>query len=495
MENEMRRHLVAYMLVIMAALLTAPAHAANGKEDRLRKAMVKIFTVSAAPNYYAPWRMLDPNQVTGSGCVISGNRIITNAHVVSNAKFIQVQPYGDPDRYNARVKHIAHEVDLAILEVEDKGMFKGISPLKFGKLPDTLDEVLVYGFPTGGTTLSITKGVLSRIEYQTYSHSNSLFLSGQIDAAINPGNSGGPVIKGGRIVGITMQKNIQRGVENIGYMIPTPVIKHVLKDISDSRYDGFPLVGFSYQDLESPALRAKYMMGEGQTGVLVTHVNWNSAARDILREGDVLLSVDGHELANDGTVEFRKSERTDFIYYVHAHQLGEDMKLRVLREGKERDIKVRLAVTAGDAKLVDSYAYDTEPDFFVYGGFLFMPITENYLCTWKNCSAPEQISIYVSRRPTEDKRDMVVMVRALPDETNKGYHSLNNFVVDKVNGLEYVDFEDFYNKVMGLPGEFVTFTDSVKRQVVINRSDAAEARERIMNDYRITRDSSEGLTN
>ena len=66
-------------------------------------------------------------------------------------------------------------------------------------------------------------------------------------------------------------------------------------------------------------------------------------------------------------------------------------------------------------------------------------------------------------------------------------------MIDKVNGLEYVDFEDLHNKVMGLPGEFVTFTDDVKRQVVINRKDAAEARERIMKDYRITRDSSEGL--
>jgi len=490
----MKKHLTAYALLIAAvALLASPAHGANGKEDRLRKAMVKIFTVSAAPNYYAPWRMHDPDQVTGSGCVIDGKRIITNAHVVSNAKFIQVQPYGNPDRYNARVKFIAHEVDLAILEVEDEGMFKDIVPLKFGRLPETLDEVLVYGFPTGGTTLSITKGVLSRIEYQTYSHSNSFFLSGQIDAAINPGNSGGPVIKDGGIVGITMQKNVQAGVENIGYMIPTPVIKHLLKDITDGAYDGFPLVGFSYQDLESPALRAKYMMGKKQTGVLVTYVNWNSAALGILREGDVLLSVDGHDVADDGTVEFRKNERTDFIYYVHAHQLGEDLTLRVLREGSVQEMSVRLAVTAGDTKVIDSYAYDTEPDFFVYGGFLFMPITENYLCTWKNCSAPERISIYLSKRPTKEKRDMVVIVRAFPDEINKGYHTLNNFVVDKINGQDYVDFEDFYNKVMALPGEFLTLTDDVDRQVVIKRPDAAGAHERILGSYRITRDASPGL--
>jgi len=490
----MRRILIAIITLITTMALWVPtAYSANGREDRLRKAMVKIFTVSASHNYYAPWRMHDPNQVTGSGCVIKGKRIITNAHVVSNAKFIQVQPYGDSNRYNAHVMHIAHEVDLAILEVEDESIFNVIKPLEFGKLPDTLDEVLVYGFPTGGTTLSITKGVLSRLEYQTYSHSNSLFLSGQIDAAINPGNSGGPVIKDDRVVGITMQKNIQQGIDNIGYMIPTPVINHFLKDIADSKYDGFPLIGFHYQDMDSPALREKYMMKESQTGVLVSHVNWNSAARGILMEGDVLLSVDGHEIANDGTVEFRKNERTDFIYYVHAHQLGENLALRVLRSGKVHDITVDLAVKAGDTKLVDSYAYDSEPEYFVYGGFIFMPITENYICTWKNCAAPERISIYLGKRPTSQKRDVVVIVRALPDETNKGYHSLNNFVVEKINGVDYVDFRDFYNKTMGLPGEFVTFTDEAKRQVVIDRHKAAEASKRIMKDYRITRDHSGGL--
>ena len=147
----MIKHLISCVLMTIMVLTAAPAQAANGKEDRLRRAMVKIFTVNAAPNYYAPWRMHDPNQVTGSGCIISGKRIITNAHVVSNAKFIQVQPYGDPNRYNARVRHIAHEVDLAVLEVEDVTMFKGRNPLKLGKLPETLDEVLVYGFPTKKT--------------------------------------------------------------------------------------------------------------------------------------------------------------------------------------------------------------------------------------------------------------------------------------------------------------------------------------------------------
>ena len=76
------------------------------------------------------------------------------------------------------------------------------------------DKVAVYGFPTAGDEMSITEGVVSRIEQRNYAHSNANLLTCQIDAAINPGNSGGPVIKNDRIAGVAFQSSM-RG-ENIG---------------------------------------------------------------------------------------------------------------------------------------------------------------------------------------------------------------------------------------------------------------------------------------
>ncbi|MGF3555330.1 MAG: S1C family serine protease, partial [Thermoplasmatota archaeon] len=176
-------------LVFMFFLFTLPALASD-----ISDAIVKVYAVSDPPDYLNPWNMMGPSSVTGSGAIIEGNRILTNAHVVSDLTFLQVRRYGDTQRYPARLLAISHQCDLALITVDDPHFFQGIEPLIIGDLPATNQEVLVYGFPMGGDTLSITKGVVSRIEHQPYVHSSISLLAGQIDAAINPGNSGGPVI-------------------------------------------------------------------------------------------------------------------------------------------------------------------------------------------------------------------------------------------------------------------------------------------------------------
>ena len=155
-------------------------------ETDIRDSIVKIFCVSNSPDYDNPWNRRGPRRGHGSGCVINGNRILTNAHVVSDHTFIQVQLNGRPNKFNARVQFISHEADLALLTVEDPSFFKEVKDLELAELPQVMDKVIVYGFPEGGDTLSTTTGVISRIEHRPYAHSLKRLLAIQIDAAINP---------------------------------------------------------------------------------------------------------------------------------------------------------------------------------------------------------------------------------------------------------------------------------------------------------------------
>jgi S1-C subfamily serine protease len=204
--------------------------------------------------------------------------------------------------------------------VEDAEFFEGEPTLSFGELPEVQQEVLVYGFPMGGDMLSITKGVISRIEHQPYVHSSSAFIAGQIDAAINPGNSGGPVLVDDKIVGVVMQ-----GIpssQNIGYMVPIPIIRHFFDDLEDGEYDGYPSLGISMQDMENDGLREYYQMEEGISGVLINQIIPGSPADGLLMSGDVLLSIGGYEVGNDGTIEFRTNERTQLNYVIQQKQIG-----------------------------------------------------------------------------------------------------------------------------------------------------------------------------
>ena len=128
----------------------------------------------------------------------------------------------------------------------------------------------VIGYPTGGDTLSITAGVVSRIELKSYGSGASLLVV-QIDAAINPGNSGGPVFNiHGDCVGIAFEKLRGSRVEGVGYIIPIPVLHHFLEDYEKNGSSmGFPTMPFDYEKMESAALRRHRKMQEGHSGVLV----------------------------------------------------------------------------------------------------------------------------------------------------------------------------------------------------------------------------------
>ena len=197
--NSRRVYLSGWQLILALTncVLLGFAHftsAQISELDHIEDSVIKIYTTQAAPDYFTPWRLLTPRQTSGSGAVISGNRILTNAHVVANASYVQAQKHNDPQRFQARVEFVSHEADLAIITVDEPGFFSDLQALTIGDLPEPLQEVSVYGYPIGGKTLSITKGILSRVEQQVYAHAGAYLLAGQIDAAINPGNSGGALL-------------------------------------------------------------------------------------------------------------------------------------------------------------------------------------------------------------------------------------------------------------------------------------------------------------
>ena len=131
----------------------------------------------------------------------------------------------------------------------------------------------MVGYPTGGDNISVTRGIVSRVEPQQYAHGTTTLLAIQIDAAINPGNSGGPAFQGKNVVGVAFQ-NLQ-GAENIGFVIPTTIIDHFLTDVernaSKNRpHAGFSSLGLHCQAMENINLRLFKKMTQGQVGFSFT---------------------------------------------------------------------------------------------------------------------------------------------------------------------------------------------------------------------------------
>ncbi len=169
--------------IILCLVLSITVYANNKFEGTV----VKIHSSVSRPNYSQPWQSNNRIQFSGSGVLIENNYIITNAHVISDAKFIQVSKDNESKKYTASVAFVSYQADLALLKVKDKKFFENTKALKFTEDIKTGDNITVFGYLLGGKNLSITKSVVSRIEKLRYLWSYEYLLGIQIDAAINSG--------------------------------------------------------------------------------------------------------------------------------------------------------------------------------------------------------------------------------------------------------------------------------------------------------------------
>ena len=468
---------VVSIFFIVILIQARPAASAG-----MRDSVVKIFVTANPMDYYRPWQSKGSYSSSGSGCVIAGNRILTNAHVVADETFIQIRKESDPNKYTAKVVAIGHDCDLAVLSVDDPAFFDGLTPLEFGELPQLQDAVTVLGFPQGGDKLSITEGVVSRIEIIPYTQSSKQLLAVQIDAAINPGNSGGPVFKDGRIVGIAMQ-GMTSG-QNIGYMIPMPIIQHFFDDLSDNqRYEGFPSLGIEYDNTENKALREFYKLHNQTGGVLISRVIPFSPSYGILRDGDVLLTIDGVPIGPDGTVEFQEQERMSFSYLVHRKQLGETIALEVSRDGQR--IKKEVLLTPYTALVPEPHRFE-KPSYYIYGGLVFSILSVDLLKAWGKEwweKAPLDFMYYLvgkGRLNLQERREIVVLLDILPDDRNVGYHQYRNEVITRVNGHDIHSFAEFVQALEKNSGRYTNLETDKMCHIILDNQDIDDVTARIL---------------
>jgi S1-C subfamily serine protease len=454
----------------------------------LRRSVVRIFTVSQNPDYQVPWDSGSAGAGWGSGFIISGHRILTNAHVVSNARFISLEKEGDARRYEARVKYIAHDCDLAMLEVVDASFFEGTSALQLGAVPALDSTVSVLGYPIGGDRLSITRGIVSRIDYRMYAHSGvDSHLAVQIDAAINPGNSGGPVIQNNLIVGVAFQGFNGMVAQNVGYMIPVPVVERFLQDVSDGFYDRYVDLGIQFFPLINPAQRRALGLSNADYGVMVCEVMRAGSAFGILQVEDVLLSIDDRPIFSDGRVAM-ENDRLLLNEVVERKFKGDRVSLKLLRKGREMNVSVPLSLPW--PYLMQANQYDVRPRFITFGGLVFQPLSNSFYDSLTNKSVT--LRYYYTQFLAKDiylqHPEVIVISKILPDSVNSYLDHFVNAIVEKVNDKPIRTMDDL-TRAFDEPSEFyVIRVIGDPQPLVLKAAAITEARERINRRYDVTQE-------
>jgi len=466
------------------ALLCMPLGAfAQGqpKAGVVEHSVVKVFSTLRNPDPVKPWSRHEPSEITGSGVVLEGNRILTNAHMVLYATQVQVQGFGAGDKVSATVEAVAQGIDLALLKLDDESFFDTRKPLpRNAALPEVKDEVLAYGYPMGGSNLSITKGIISRIEFTAFNYPTS-GLRIQVDAAINPGNSGGPAVVNGRMAGLIFSRNGM--AQGIGYVIPNEEIELFLAAAAAGHADVKPALYDDLPTLENPALRAYLKLDKAVQGVVV-HEPYGKTSP--LKAWDVITHIGSSPIDNQGMIQLRPNLRVNFRYEVQRQTKDGKLALKVVRAGKALDLQVPVAF---DHPVMVPDLHGAYPPYFICGPLVFSTASLQF---FGQAGRGNQLSMATSPmvkrlfEPPNFPGEQLVVVSSpfLPHKLARGYDNPQGNVVATVNGVTIQNLRHLVSVLRDATDPFIViqFANAGREALVFPRKELLESTNELLNE-------------
>lgn len=464
-----------------------PATAADPQDS-----VVHITAEWRVPNPIRPWSRNNV-EVTGSGVVIDGNRILTNAHVLTYASRVTVKGRQGGEEFEAKVVGLGPDVDLGLLSIEDPAFFEAHPPLpRADKIPPTQSQVSVYGFPVGGDSLSVTRGIISRVEYAPpLSAVHGLIL--QVDAAINPGNSGGPAVVDGQMVGVAFSR--LNNAENIGYIITNREVDGFLADIADGSYRGKGDPRISGQTIENAALRARLGLDKSTRGIMFTRADLPPGVDSPLEPFDVITHVGDTALDNQGMID-SDGLRLPFWAAVSALEREGKVPVTVFRSGQT--LKLDLPLVYEDDDLIPSLEGEAIP-FFASGPLVFAPARQESINVYFRVKPAlalmdSPLELRQGDRATDDLRELVVVTSPMaPLPLTRGYDEPFGQVLQSVNGTKLESLAHLVQLLRDSKDEYLVleFAERMAETLVFKRQEFLDSTAQAMDEAGITRQGSE----
>ena len=278
-------------------------------------------------------------QASGSGIIISEDGyILTNNHIVSTssdnsfyevseATKVTVTLFGDETEYEAKIIGTDEQTDLAVIKIDKTGLtkaeFADSDNIKVGEF------AMAVGNPLGLES-SITCGVVSAVNRKVTDTDGKQYTLIQTDAAINAGNSGGALVNSkGQVIGVNTLKLEGEGIEGMGFAIPINSTEDVTSQLIQYSKVKRPYIGITGMDLDEETAKANNLV----VGIYVKAIDDFSAAEKAgIKIGDVIIQADGKDIKTmDELNEIKNS-----------HQIGDQMTVKVNRDGEERDLTITL---------------------------------------------------------------------------------------------------------------------------------------------------------
>jgi hypothetical protein len=435
-------------LLLLVCLLTIGVLRAEEVKPEPPLSVVRVNVTNQAWDFARPWGKRPPLSRRAIGTVISGNRVLVTAELVGNANYVEFETADGGQKMPASVEVVDYECNLALLKADDAAFLKPFKALELTSA-NVGDLLSVWQLESNGALL-VTKGPMTTAEVTRYPIDESPLLIYRLTTPLQFRDSSFtlPVVKEGKLAGLIMRYD---NTTNNADVLPAPIIEHFLKDAAKPPYKGFARVGITSANTRDPQFR-RYLGLNGTTsgGIYIADVlPGGPAANAGVEKGDLLLSVDGHPVDQDGNYKDTEYGRIAVSHlFSTKHLVGDVVKLTVFRKGEKKELAVTLAHRPVESFVIEPYVIDRAPKFFILGGLVLSELSRQYLkeygADWQK-KAPEQF-VYFDRQQNElfktGPKKLIFLNRVLPSDLTVGYEELGQLVVTKINGVTLQSLAD-----------------------------------------------------
>lgn len=481
-------------LLLWAAFVTLVA-SAQAQPDRApdasawEQSIVGIELTRKQYDFSQPWNKRTARNAK-TGVLVGERQILTTADDVFDRTLVRLQKSGRGRWTIGEVLWVDYQANLAMVTTQDEAFWTGLKPVR-----------LSGAIPAGGTLQIVRwrEGKLENraAEFTQYTVKEAALASInhvvlEVGSDIQGVGKGEPVIANSHVIGLT---TAQTG--RTCSTTPASFIQSILDARAKNEYRGLGFFHFFWQPAENLASLAFLKLPGEPRGVLVIDVPERPDGQPaVLKRQDVLLQIDGFDIDIEGDYtdpEFGALMLENLS--TRRKWAGDEVKIKIWREGKETDVSYRLPKFEYTNSLLPDATYDQEPEYLVVGGLVFQPMTDSYLQSWGadwKRRAPFRLNYYNSQPRTKERPGLVILSQVLPDEYNIGYQDLRYLVVDSVNGLKISYLPDLQKALAQPVNGFhviqMVQSDSIRKVVLAAGAKEQQATQRVLGAYNITKD-------
>lgn len=436
-----------YFFIISLIVCISFSGYSEPKSNSFSRSLCTVEITSSAPSYLQPWQKSAPSSSQTQAIAIGPNQLLAIASSFKHSRMIQVYPHFQTQPVNARIKVIDYDVNLCLLEVNPEDLSIPFIPVTFD-LKVNLEDPITLLWLTKDRRILSTRGKVENPDIYFNGKNSTGYLYYLISSDTPPGGYTEPVLKGKKVLGLVEAYLSDKQTSS---MLPASLITGFLKRAEKKNYESIPRIGFSFTFLKDKSTRHFLKIPSSEIrGVYISDVYDFGSGKEVLKQGDVLLSFDGKSIDPLGFYTHPFLGNLSFHHLFSEYSSGEIIPLEVWRDGQLINLNMEVSTFNPLDLPIPFFDYAHDPEYFIAAGFVFQEMNLNYLKefgeNWEAIIDP-LMRDYMQKNyyhPFKDKERLVILNQVLRHPSNQGYQDIETRILSEVNGVKVKSLKHLY---------------------------------------------------